>query len=76
MAIFRRMAKIGEGPAMTCTFGLPNLTYGGWFVPKADAFFLGTLYLWESPDDHVWFSESPSNAVHFIEGVAEDIYEV
>ena len=76
MAIFRRMAQLGEGPTLTCTLGLTNLTYGGWFIPQADAFLLGTIYFGAAPEDSIVFCEQPSNTIHFIDGVEEDVYEV
>lgn len=76
MAIFRRMAQLGEGPTLTCTLGLTNLTYGGWFIPQANAFLLGTVYFRTAPEDDIVFCEQPSNAVHFIDSVNADIYEV
>ena len=74
--IYRRGARHGEGVGFPATLGGVNLTYGGWFPPQAEFLYLGGIYCDLSPTNDIIMDDSPVGAVHFIEQVEGEIYEV
>ena len=74
--VFHRPAQIGEGSLLTAQLGHTYLTYGGWFIPQAAAYLLGTIRMLGAGDDDLHFVESPTSVAHLSDSISETIYEV
>ena len=73
--IYVRMARFGEIPPLNSAIGSYTLNYGGYFIPAADAFLLGTIRFVESPALDIYFEESPEGVVRYDDTPEGDAYE-
>ena len=74
--VFHRQCKYGESSPIYNLIGHHFCTYGGWFIPQANAFLLGTIYFAEDVAEDILFAESPTGWAHLVEAPTMDIYEV